>query len=103
MQRTFVSILTITVTLVAADSSWAEASKATEAKPEIITIPLAATHDAIGVSVAPGSGKQSMQLVLELGDGGRRTLNLNVHAQTITRRIPPPTSTVIRIRDVGVY
>jgi len=59
------------------------------AEPVAVTIPLAAGHDTIGLSVTPG-GKPFTQIVLEFADGSKKRLTLNVHPQTVRRRTPVP-------------
>ena len=66
-----------------------ESRAGSAAKPTVVTIPLAAGHDTIGLSVTPG-GKPFTQIVLEFADGSKKVLTLNVRPQTARRRVPLP-------------
>ncbi|MCU0981771.1 MAG: hypothetical protein MUF25_21690, partial [Pirellulaceae bacterium] len=59
------------------------------AKPTAVTIPLAAGHDTIGLSVTPG-GEPFTQIIVEFADGSKKVLTLNVRPQTVRRRVPLP-------------
>jgi len=65
-----------------------ETSGASAAVPQLVTIPLAAQDDAIGVSIVPG-GKSPSQIALEFADGSKKVLSLRVGEQTGKRRLPP--------------
>lgn len=90
MGRPPASILMIVVVLVAVDSSWGQTAKTVGIKPEVVAIPLAVQDRAVGVLIAPGSGKPEAQIALELSDGSRKVITLAVQAQTGKRRVPSP-------------
>jgi hypothetical protein len=59
------------------------------AQPMAVTVPLAAGHDTIGLAVTPGV-KPFTKIVVEMSDGSKKILTLNVRPQTGKRRLPQP-------------
>jgi len=72
-----------------ADAFRAENGARVAVKPVVVTVPLAAGADAVGLSVTPG-GKPATQITLESGDGGKRVFVLSVQSQTGRRQIRLP-------------
>ncbi len=58
------------------------------ARPEAVTLPLTGDANAIVLSIRPAE-KPGTQILLEFGDGSRKSLALSVQSQTAKRRIPP--------------
>jgi len=93
MRRACLSLVAVPVAFVSV-AAWGAENRPEDganraAKPALVTVPLAAHDDAIGLSVTPG-GKPSTQIMLEFADGGRKVLTLDVRPQTCRRRLPRP-------------
>ena len=92
MQRADLILLALAVLFVSTAAGWAQPPAAqaanAEAKPTVVTIPLAPHTDAISVSIAPGD-KPSTQIILEHADGSKKAVTLAVRPQTARRRIRP--------------
>jgi hypothetical protein len=93
MRRGEYLLTAMAVTFVSAAACWAQDREENRAevaaKPAVVTIPLAAHDNAIGLSIAPGR-KPSTQIVLEFADGARKVLTLAARPQTGKRRLSPP-------------
>jgi hypothetical protein len=79
----------VAVAFVTATAWGAESGATLAAKPTVVTIPLAAGRDTIGLSVTPG-GKPFTRLVLAFADGSKKVLTLSVLPQTCKRRVRLP-------------
>ncbi|MCY2988213.1 MAG: hypothetical protein NTY19_10170 [Planctomycetota bacterium] len=90
MRRAYFRLVVVPLAVVSA-AAWGTEKREQNgaAKPAVVTIPLAAEDQAIGLSITPG-GKAATQIVLEFSGGGKKLLTLDVRPQSGKRRLPQP-------------